>query len=196
MKHLLKDTMVQLFRTLTQPGHVPKTKIHSFQYISIKFINTLSELVQFYVYKSKTVCQKRMGTLLIKTINCLHLRIASIFLDIKIKNAYDIYRQKRILCTSGINLIPYLKCRIINRPLHIGRLFSSLNLHYNSGTIISLTEHVIDRILSSRLQRPHLLIHKIQIHDVSVRDDLIQKFNHHILAGLLPKHQFEHLVIQ
>ena len=91
---------------------------------------------------------------------------------------------------------PDVESRIVYCSFRIERLPSSLHFYNNSRSVVCFAEHVIDRPLQISLDRMHLLVYKFQIRNLSVRNHLIQKFNHDILRGLSSKDQLKHFVIK
>ena len=75
-------------------------------------------------------------------------------------------------------------------------MLSSLHLYNDSRPVIRLAEHIIDSPLGISLNRMHFLVDELQIQNLPVKNNLIQKLNHHVLCGLPSKHQLEHLIIQ
>ena len=137
-----------------------------------------------------------MLLLFIKSKGGFYSRISLRFVHLEIENVDNVYRQESIILCPGIHLSLYLKGRIIYRSFRIERLLPSLDLHYNSGTIVCLAEHVIDRTLAVPLHCVHLLVHEVEVYNLPVGYDLIQELNHHIFTGLLSKDQLEHIIVK
>ena len=137
-----------------------------------------------------------MDVFLVKTVNCPDIRIPLILINIEIQNINYINRAKSIIGTTRINLVSNLKRRIVYRTFNIGLLLTPLHLNNDTRTVISLAEHVINRILPIPIHGLHLLIHEFQIHNIPVINNLIQELDHDILTGLLSKDQLKHIIVK
>ena len=137
-----------------------------------------------------------MRLLFIQSEYSLDLALFRVFIHAKVQDIDNIDRQKIICFCSCLNLTLDLERRIVYCSFRIERLPSSLHLYNNSRSVICLAEHIIDRAFQVTLDRMHLLVYKFQIRNLSVRNHLIQKFNHDILRGLSSKDQLEYIIIQ
>ena len=137
-----------------------------------------------------------MRLLFIQSEYSLDLALFRVLIHAKVQDIDNIDRQKIICFCSCLNLTLDLESRIVYCSFRIERLPSSLHLYNNSRSVVCFAEHIIDRPLQISLDRMHLLVYKFQIRNLSVRNHLIQKFNHDILRGLSSKDQLEYIIIQ
>ena len=137
-----------------------------------------------------------MRLLFIQSEYSLDLALFRVLIHAKVQDIDNIDRQKIICFCSCLNLTLDLESRIVYCSFRIERLPSSLHLYNNSRSVVCFAEHIIDRAFQVTLDRMHLLVYKFQIRNLSVRNHLIQKFNHDILRGLSSKDQLEYIIIQ
>ena len=123
--------MLKHIRTFIKTMHVLQAKIKAFQHIAIQFFDLLIKLPKFQINQGKLIRQKSMLTLLVQTINRLHVRIPPILINIEVQYADHVNRAECITIPACIYLIVDLESGIIQSSFYIAILLPSLDLHNN-----------------------------------------------------------------